>query len=343
MSKYSFLNDYGEGAHPNILAALEQSNLEQEKGYGEDRHCSQAATMIKAAAGRPDADVHFLSGGTQANLTALAAFLRPYESAIAVPSAHIHVHEAGAIEATGHKIHAVTGVNGKVTPQEVEEVAAEHNDEHMVVPRLVFTSQSTELGTVYSRAEFAALAETCRRLGLYLYVDGARLGQALACGKCDLTLEALSSLADAYYIGGTKNGALIGEAMVICNSALKLNFRHHLKQRGALLSKGRLLGIQFQELFRDDLYLQLAAHANRQAQKLATGIRELGYPFLIDSPTNQIFPILPLAVIDAMMQNYLFYTWSRMDGERSAVRLVTSWATPDWAVEGFLSDLARAS
>jgi threonine aldolase len=339
MYKFTFMNDYSEGAHPNILAALSQTNLSQEVGYGEDQYCQQAAEVIREKIGDPGVDVHFISGGTQANLILISSILKPFESVIAVKTGHICVHETGAIEATGHKVNHVPGKNGKISPEDIRAVVAEHTDEHMVYPRLVYISHSTELGTIYSKAEMEGISAVCRELGLYLYVDGARLGSALTAKSADLTLEQLNRLTDAFYIGGTKNGALLGEALVLRNADLKPNFRFHIKQKGGLLSKGRILGIQFLELFRNDLYLNLAQHANLLAEKMAEGIQQAGFGFQFPAVTNQLFPILPNRVIDQLNQQYRFYTWEKIDADHSSVRLVTSWATPESAVDEFLTDL----
>jgi threonine aldolase len=265
--------------------------------------------------------------------------LKSFESVISVDTGHICIHEAGAIEATGHKVHALRGLSGKITLHEIEQIVAEHYFEHMVRPRVVYISQSTELGTIYSAQELGDLSALCKKLGLYLYLDGARLGAALTSPKADLTLAELSPLVDAFYIGGTKNGALLGEAVVINNPELQTDFRFQIKQRGGLLSKGRLLGIQFLELFKDDLYFDLARHANQMAHKLTVGITALGYPFLTDSLTNQIFPIFPDSVIKQLETMYHFYTWSFIDPQHMSVRLVTSWATPEPAIDEFLVDL----
>ena len=340
MIQYSFQNDYSEGAHPRILEALTKTNFDQQPGYGEDRYCLEAAQLIRQVSASPDADVHFVSGGTQANLILLSSCLRSYESVIAVDSGHILVHETGSIEATGHKIHGVKGQNGKVTVAEIEEVVRVHGtDEHMVHPRIVYISHSTEIGTIYSAKELRDISAACKALNLYLYLDGARLGSALTSTSADLDMKELSSLVDAFYIGGTKNGALLGEALVINHPRLKPDFRYFIKQRGGLLSKGRVLGIQFLELFKDDLFFDLARNANSMASKLAAGISALGYGFQSDSPTNQIFPIFPNAVIKKLNESYLFYVWNKVDSEHSAVRLVTSWATPEKAIDGFLAAL----
>ena len=343
MIKHSYLNDYSEGAHPKILDALLRTNMVQELGYGEDSYCREASELIRGAVGNPQADVHFLSGGTQTNLTALSSFLKPFESVIAVDSGHICVHEAGAIEATGHKINLVTGHDGKVLAEEIEAVVAAHTDEHMVRPRTVFISHSSELGTIYSKKELEAIASVCRKHNLYLYLDGARLGSALMSRHADISLKEISALVDIFYIGGTKNGALLGEALVINNESLKTDFRYSLKQKGALLSKGRILGIQFLELFRDGLFFDLAANANEMAEKMTAGISRLGYPFQTPSQTNQIFPIFPNKVIEAMNASYQFYTWAKVDEQRSSVRLVTSWAAAPQDIDEFITDLGTIS
>lgn len=336
---YSFKNDYSEGAHPQILAALLATNLQQQDGYGEDEFSAQAATLIKQKISREDIDVHFLSGGTQTNLTAISAFLRPHEAAIAASTGHILVHETGAIEATGHKVISVDSSDGKLTVAQISSVVAGHGDEHMVKPRLVYLSQPTEVGTIYSRQEIEQISQFCRQKGLLLFVDGARLGSALCAAGNNLDLPALAELTDAFYIGGTKNGALLGEALLICQDSLKEDFRFHMKQKGALLAKGRLIGIQFMTLFTDELYFSLAAHANKMADQLRQAFRQAGYHFLTDSPTNQIFPIMPNRIIDELLKEYSFYVWEKVDAENAAIRLVTSWATPAAAVDGFLAKL----
>jgi threonine aldolase len=312
-------------------------------GYGEDGFCAEATRLLRAKLDNERAQVHFVSGGTQANLIALASMLKPFESVIAAATAHINVHEAGAVEATGHKIHNVPCLDGKLTPPALQEVVSAHTDEHMVKPRVVFLSQATELGTIYTKTELEAISKVCRTVGLFLYLDGARLGSALASSGADMTLSDIAQLTDLFYIGGTKNGLLLGEAIVIVNPALQENFRYHLKQRGALLAKGRILGIQFSELFRDDLFFEIAHHANDMAQILSRGIEACGYTFLVKTPTNQIFPILPNSVIEELKKKYGFYVWSRVDEKHSCIRLVTSWATPGDAVNEFLADLKAIS
>ena len=336
MPKYRFYNDYSEGAHPRILELMTQTNLNQEEGYGNDSLSQQAERLLKSAIGNPQAAVHFVSGGTQANLVVLASILKPYESAIAAVTGHIFVHEAGAIETTGHKINVVNTPDGKLTPDLVRQVVAQHTDEHMVKPRAVYISNSTELGTVYTRAELESLARICHEKNLVLFLDGARLGAALVSAAADLTLPELAKLVDVFYIGGTKNGALLGEAIVINQPALQADFRYHIKQRGGLLAKGSLLGAQFVGLFSDDLYFELARHANATAQTLAGGLKALGHSFLADPVSNLIFPILPNALIRFLEDRYDFHVWCPMAEDRSAIRLVTSWATPPAKVNEFL-------
>jgi threonine aldolase len=341
MKKYLFLNDYSEGAHPNILNILQETNSVQEIGYGEDSLSIKASDRIKEKINKQDAAAHFVSGGTQANLIVLASVLKPYESVVSATTAHINTHEAGAIEATGHKIDTIENPDGKLKPEQIEELVELHTDEHMVKPKLVFISNSTEVGTIYVKKELQEISDLCKKHDLYLYLDGARLGSALTCTKNDLTLSDIANLTDAFYLGGTKNGALLGEAIVVVNPELQKDFRRNLKQRGALLAKGRILGSQFYELFSNDLYFNLARHSNEMAGKLVEGISKLGYSFLTDSPTNQIFPILPNSLIIKLQQLYGFYVWSKADDNNSSIRLVTSWATETKAVNEFLSDLEK--
>jgi threonine aldolase len=339
--KYSFKNDYSEGTHPRILEALAITNLEQQSGYCDDDFSIEAVDCIRKKIGNPTAGVFFLSGGTQANLIVIASFLKPFESVIAATTGHINVHETGAIEATGHKINQIFTTDGKLKPLDIQAVVDEHQNDppHMVKPKLVYISNSTEIGTIYLKSEIAAISEVCKANNLYLFLDGARLASALTSDKNDLSLAELSSYLDALYIGGTKNGGLIGEAIVINNPDFIADFPYHLKQRGALLGKGRVFGIQFREFFKDNLYFELGTHANKMAQKLTKGTIEAGYSFLSDSPTNQIFPIFPNEIIEELSQKYEFYVWAKADETNSVVRLVTSWATKEEAVDSFLADL----
>jgi threonine aldolase len=338
---YSFKNDYSEGAHPRILNALLETNFEQEDGYGEDSYSRKAIELLKQRIGRTDVEIHLLTGGTQTNLTALSAFLRPHEAAIAASTGHIHTHETGAIEATGHKIITIEVDDGKLNPSHLKAVLDAHTDEHMVKPKLVYISNSTEIGSIYKKNELEQLRDFCQINNLILFMDGARLGSALCSEENDLTLSDLPALVDAFYIGGTKNGALIGEALVICRDSLKEDFRFHMKQKGALLAKGRLLGIQFLELFRDNLFFDLAIHANRMAGLLRDEISKANFKFLTHSPSNQIFPILPNSLITELQSNYSFLIWEKVDADYSAIRLVTSWATKEEEVLAFIAEMKR--
>ena len=331
---YSFRNDYSEGAHPSILESLLKTNKEQTLGYGEDDYTRKAELLIKQHIGREDVAIHFLVGGTQTNFIAISAFLRPHEAAIAATSGHIATHETGAVEATGHKVVTVVAKNGKLTPDLIEKVLASHIDEHMVKPKLVYISNSTEIGTIYYKDEIKALYEYCQSKKLLLFIDGARLGSALTAQDNDVTLADLK-YSDAFYIGGTKNGALLGEALVIVNDHLKEDFRYFIKQKGALLAKGRVISIGFIELFRERLFFELAEHANQMANLLAHGIKSAGYSMLTDSTTNQIFPIFSNKVVEELKEQFDFSEWERIDENQVAIRLVTSWATPRIEVEKF--------
>jgi len=339
---YSFKNDYSEGAHPSILNALIETNLEQAEGYGEDRYTQKAIELIKQRIGRNDIDIHLLSGGTQTNLIAISAFLRPHEAVIAANTGHILVHETGAVEATGHKIISIEVDDGKLNDSHIKVALDSHTDEHMVKPKLVYISNPTEIGTIYNKEELDQISRCCKENKLLLFMDGARLGSALCSAGNDLELSDLAKLVNAFYIGGTKSGALLGEALVICSDPLKEDFRFHMKQKGALLAKGRLLGIQFIELFRDNLYFDLAKHSNKLADLLRDEISKAGFKFLVNSPSNQLFPILPNRLIIELEKNYLFHVWSKVDADNSTIRLVTSWATKEDAVLAFIEDMKKA-
>lgn len=334
-----FRNDYSEGAHPKVLQALVETNLVSTPGYGCDEYCACARELLRERFACPNADVHFLVGGTQTNLTAAAAFLRPWEAVIAADTGHIAVHETGAIEATGHKVYVVPGVDGKLAPDAIRTAVRDHQtgtEEHMVLPRMVYVSDSTELGTIYTRAELQALSDTCHELGLYLYLDGARMAMALTAQGNDLVPEDFAQLCDAFYLGGTKNALLFGEALVILNNALKPYFRNVMKQHGGMLAKGRLLGVQFAAILQDDLWLQTARHANELAQRLAAALTAMGVPLYAASPTNQVFPIFTNAQVEALRQNFSFEFIARVDENHSAIRFVTSWATRPEDVETLL-------
>jgi threonine aldolase len=335
-----FQNDYSEGAHPAILEALARNSLDQQPGYGRDKWSLRAGDLIRELCDAPDAEIHLISGGTQTNVVACAAFLKPYESIIAGEAGHICVHETGAIEATGHKIHPLRHTSGMIASEQIREVVAAHNNEHMVKPKMVFISQSTELGTVYTKKELESISNVCRELGLLLYMDGARLGVAMTCHRNDLSFADIARLVDVFYIGGTKNGALFGEALVITNPTADSNIRYHLKQRGALLAKGRALGAQFEALFTDNLFLSLASHTNKMAMLLANGLSTAGFTFAHEPTTNQIFPILPNELVAQLQNRFAFYVWGPADLDASVVRLVTSWATTEEDVGELLRAIA---
>ncbi|MDR1263474.1 MAG: threonine aldolase [Oscillospiraceae bacterium] len=326
-------NDYSECAHPAILERIARENTTSRSGYGVDDACDSAAAKIRGLIGRDDADVHFLIGGTSVNLIALAAFLRPHEAIICAEQAHINVHETGAVEASGHKLLTASTTDGKLTPELVELLYSKQTDEHMVKPRLAYISNATELGTVYTADELRKLRGCCDALNLLLYMDGARLGSALAAS--DLEWTHLPRYLDAFYIGGTKNGALFGEAMVIINDALKPDFRYLIKQRGGMLAKGFLLGHQFDVLFEDDLFLSLARHANRIADGLRAALVAKGVRFLVETQTNMLFPILPNEWVAKLRKRFAFHDAERISNTETAVRLVASWASPESIVDEF--------
>jgi len=338
--KHSFRNDYSELAHPLVLEALSVVGNTQFDGYGLDDFSVRAAELVRSKIEALSADVHFISGGTQANLTVISSALRPHEAVIAPETGHIFTHETGAIEATGHKICSIKSADCKLCVDDISAVVSEHDDEHMVKPRLVYISQSAENGTVYKKEELNAISEYCRNNGLYLFLDGARLGTSINSCACNLTYADIANLVDAFYIGGTKNGALFGEAIVICNEELKKDFRSQLKQRGALLAKGAIIGLQFETLMKDGLYDKLANHSNAMALKMADGIKKSGYGFLFPVETNLFIPIFPAKVAERLHKLYGFYDWQKM-GDMTAVRLVTSWATQESIVDEFLADLDK--
>lgn len=337
---YSFKNDYAEGAHPRILEALIANNLTQQNGYGLDVYSQNAARLIKEKCENPNAAVHFVSGGTQANLIVISAFLRPHESVVAAQTGHIFTNEAGAIEATGHKVHGVETSDGKLRPQDIQNVIDSHqNIPHQLKQKLVYISNSTEVGTIYSKKELQELYAFCQEKNLILFLDGARLGHALTAETSDLSFSDIAKYTDAFYLGGTKNGALIGEAIVINNANLQEEFGFHLKQKGAMLAKGRLLGIQFQELLRDNLYFDLASHANNQSMKIKKAFVKKGCTFLSETFTNQIFPVLNNNQINQLSEKFDFYVWKKINNESSAIRIISSWATTDEIVADFINEI----
>ena len=332
--------DYAEGAHERILQRLCGTNLVQTPGYGEDDYCVKAAGLIRQAIGREDAYVQFLVGGTQTNFTVIDAALRPHQGVISAVSGHINGHETGAVEACGHKILAVPGADGKVKAEQVEQLCEAHykdaSFEHMVQPKMVYISNPTEIGTLYTSQELLKLRQVCSKYGLYLFLDGARLGYGLMAEGNDLDLKQIAECCDVFYIGGTKVGALFGEAVVITNPDLKQDFRYIMKQKGAMLAKGRLLGIQFQTLFEDGLYFEISAHADRLAMKLKKAFEEHGCPFLADSVTNQQFPVFPDRELEELAKEFSFNYQERIDEEHSAVRFCTSWATREEDVDALI-------
>ena len=340
---YRFQCDYTEGAHPAIMQRMIETNMEQTNGYGLDPYCDSARQKIKDLCECQDIDVHFLVGGTQTNTTVISAALRPYQGAVAAVSGHINVHETGAIEATGHKVLPLPSEDGKIAAAQVEEMCHAHwtdgSQEHMVQPGMVYISHPTENGTIYSKSELQELYATCKELGLPLFMDGARMGYGLMSEKSDMTLADIAANTDVFYIGGTKVGALFGEAVVITKSALKKDFRYCMKQSGAMLAKGRLLGIQFDTLFTDDLYFKIAAHADKLAMKLKNAFLEKGYKMYFDSYTNQQYPILSKKDREKLAQKYQFSFWEQIDEDYAAVRFCTSWATSEEAIDELIQDI----
>ena len=339
----SLENDYSEGAHPRVLKKLMDRNLEQNAGYGLDAHSQKAAAYIKRDMGREDVDVHFLVGGTQTNMLVISSFLRPFQAVIGADSGHINVHETGAVEGSGHKVLTAPNREGKLTPEGIQAVLDAHGDEHMVQPKMVYVSDTTEYGTVYTKAELEAISRLCRQKGLYLFLDGARLGAAFGSGKNDLTLKDLARLTDVFYIGGTKNGALLGEALVIGKEELKKDFRYCIKNKGALLAKGFVNGLQFEALFEDGLYWELGRHSVKMAMELGEILSRAGVSFYVPVESNQLFPILPMEWIRKLSRDVKMQIQFPAGDGNYVVRLVTSWATRTETVEQFEGLLKRAA
>lgn len=338
-----FNSDYTEGAHPRLMERLMETNLEQTVGYGEDAYCEEAREAIRRVCEAPNADVHFLVGGTQTNFTVISLALRSYQGVICADTGHINVHETGAVEATGHKVLALPGTDGKITAEQVKEAYALHwsdeSREHIVQPKMVYISHPTELGTLYTKTELQALHDVCKECGLYLFLDGARLGYGLMAPGTDVTLPDIAALCDVFYIGGTKVGALFGEAVVICNPELKNDFRYGIKQHGGMLAKGRLLGVQFLELFKDGLYFEIAKHAIDMAMLLRNELTKKGYHFYMDSVTNQQFIIIDDKKLEEIRKKYGVTYQMRCDDTHSVIRLCTSWATREEDVKALLEDM----
>ena len=337
--------DYAEGAHPRILERLMKTNDMQTEGYGCDEICDTARKMIRLACGNEQMDVHFLVGGTQANATVIASALRPHQAVVSPETGHVAGHESGAIEATGHKVITLPSEDGKITAKQVKALLDSHWDdpdhEHSPQPAMVYISQPTETGTVYTKRELQELQRVCWERDVFLYVDGARLGYALAAERNDVYLADLAKLCDVFYIGGTKVGAMFGEAVCIVNDRLKTDFRYHIKQHGGLLAKGRLLGVQFETLFRDGLYLEISRKAVKQAMRIKDAFVGSGCDFLYDSPTNQQFPIVNSLVMKELAKNYAFKVWQQLPGDFYALRFVTSWATKEENVDALTTEIRR--
>ena len=377
---YSFKNDYSENAHPSILQKLMDMGLEQNNGYGMDAHCERAKQLIQAYIQCEEASIHFLPGGTITNLTTISHILKPYEAVISSNTGHINIHECGAIEATGHKVLTPPSDDGKLTPELIAPILDAHEDEFFVHPACVYISNPTEVGTIYTKSELERLYTYCKEHDLLLFLDGARLPMALGAPECqlemkDLELERLytyckehdlllfldgarlpmalgapecqlemkdfKDLTDILFIGGTKVGALFGEALVIFRKELQARFRFSMKRSGSMLAKGWLLGVQFEQLFSDGLYFELGKHADRMAMLLKKGMAEAGISFLTDSPTNQQFPILPNKLKARIEEKYSISDWSKPDEDHTCVRFCTSWATKEEDVLLFLEDLKQ--
>ncbi|PJM76261.1 threonine aldolase family protein [Bifidobacterium simiarum] len=336
-----FDSDYMEGAHPRILEALAADNGNQHVGYGLDEVCDEARGLIRDACGRPDAEVWFLEGGTQTNRTVIAATLRPYEGVVAAESGHVSVHEAGAIEDSGHKVLTLPQHQGKIDADELagflEAYQADENHDHMVRPGMVYISHPTEFGTLYTADELRRIGDVCHGFGIPLYLDGARLGYGLAADGTDVTLRTVAETCDVFYIGGTKVGALFGEAVVITRPGLIPAFFTQMKLNGALLAKGWLLGLQFRTLFTDDLYVRIARHADEQAMRIREGFLAKGYDLPFDSPTNQQFMIVDDDTLARLREHATLSFWEKTDADHTAIRFATSWATKPEDVDALLA------
>lgn len=334
----SFNNDYSEGAHSNIIQALTTTNLEQTDGYGEDIYTLKAYEKIKKSLDCEDCHIRFLVGGTQTNLVVISHILKPYQAVISSDIGHINVHETGAIEGSGHKVLTAKGIDGKLTPELIQNILDIHTDAHMVQPKMVYISNPNEIGALYTKKELEEIYSFCKKKNLYFYIDGARLSSALASIKNDINLSDYKNLCDALYIGGTKSGALFGEAVVFFNKTLIDGFQFSIKLRGALLAKGRLLGIQFNELFTDNLYIKCGEHANKMALKLKEVFVKNNIKLITDSYTNQLFLIFSNKMIEEIEKKYKFSFIEKYDDIHSVVRFVTSWATKEENIDLFIKD-----
>lgn len=333
-----FTSDYIAGAHPQILKRLEETNLENLAGYGRDKYCDSAAEKIKEAVGCPDAEVYFISGGTQTNQLVISTMLKPFQGVIAAKTGHVSLHEAGAIEYTGHKVLEIEGKNGKLCAGNIKKYVdtfyGDASYDHMVFPGMVYISFPTEYGTLYSKKELQDIADVCHEYGMALYVDGARLGYALNSPENDVSLKELAAICDVFYIGGTKVGALCGEAIVFTKGNAPEEFHTQIKQHGALMAKGRLMGVQFDALFTDGLYMEIGKHGMEMAAKLKKIFADKGYKFFLDSPTNQQFIILEDSQVKKLAENAEFEFWEKYDEDHTVVRFCTSWSTTDEDLKG---------
>lgn len=341
--KLHFDSDYMRGGHPEVMARLMETNLEATPGYGCDDYTALARSLVLKACGLEDGDVKFLVGGTQTNATVIDALLHGTEGVLAVESSHINVHESGAVEAAGHKVIVLPGTDGKLRAEDIDlylnHFYADDTWQHMVIPGMVYITQPTEVGTLYSLCELTAISDVCHRHGIHLYLDGARLAYALASPYTDVTLPDIARLCDAFYIGGTKCGALFGEAVVLPRPEVTRHFFTHIKQHGALFAKGRILGLQFQALFTGNLYNRIGRNAIATAMKMKQGFVDKGYQLLIDSPTNQQFFVLPNSVTDRLLQVATFEYWGPRGETSSTVRFVTDWSTTDDDIDTLLAAL----
>lgn len=338
-----FNNDYNHGAHPAILEALAATNDESYGGYGIDPWCEKAADEIKKYLDCPDANVHFLIGGTQANFTVIAAALRPFQSVICADSGHINVHETGAVENTGHKVQALPNTDGKITADQIAAEAQLYAEsgikEHITQPKMVYLSYPTEYGTIYSLKELEDIHAVCQQYGLYLYIDGARLGYGLGSSESDVTIKDIARLCDAFYCGGTKCGTLFGEAVVIVNPMLNADFRSYIKQNGAMLAKGWLLGLQFYTLFKDGLYFEITQKAVDYAMRIKAAFAAKGIPFFMESPTNQQFVVVENSLMEKLAEKYVFEFEQKVDDTHSCIRFCTSWSTKEEEIEELIRDI----
>ena len=333
--------DYATGAHPKIMQALVDTNLEECPGYGVDDHCEHARALLKGLCQAPNADVHFLVGGTQANMTIIAAALRPHQGVISAVTGHINGHETGAVEATGHKVLPLPSEDGKITGAQIDEMCRAHFEdpsvEHLVQPGMVYISHPTEMGTLYTREELQSIHDAAHRWNIPVFLDGARLVFGLAAGE--VTLPDLARLCDVFYLGGTKAGALMGEAVVITRDELKQDFRYLIKQHGGMLAKGRLLGVQFEAMLEAGLYEEIGRKAVAQALRLRKAFEQKGFPMLFDSPSNQQFPILPNGALEKLNEKYSSCFWARIDEDHTAVRFCTGWSTRDEDIDALIADI----